>query len=71
MSTNDARRKVERLVNEHRPPHPAFFLSGEVHLQSFKPICPWGLDLFQAESAGRAGPDLQPWCLWYAALFSL
>lgn len=38
------RRKVQRLVNDHRSSHPAFFLSKEVHLQSSQPIHLWGLD---------------------------
>lgn len=34
MSTNDARRKVGRLLS-------ASFLSKNIHLQSLKPIYPW------------------------------
>lgn len=41
MSTNDARRKVGRLLNECRPPHSASFLSRNIHPQSLKPIYPW------------------------------
>lgn len=50
MSVNGIKRKVERLVNDHKSPYPTFFLSRETHLQSFLPIHPRGLDLFQAKS---------------------
>lgn len=50
---------------------PACFLSREMHPQPFQSLHPWGLALLQADSAGGAGPGLQPWCLWYATLLSL
>lgn len=48
MATSGTIRKVERLLNDHKSPHPAFFFS--THLQFFQPIYARGLDLFQAKS---------------------